>query len=64
MKIGLEKFKHLNKVVKIRGNENKLNEKRTIRFLNVNFPKIDIYQRFKGRKLLTSIEHIPVKVRW
>jgi len=33
-------------------------------FLNFNFPKVDVLQRFKSRKLLTSSEHIPVKVRW
>jgi len=37
---------------------------RTIRFLNVTFPKINIFQTLSGRKLLTSIEHISVKVRW
>jgi len=35
----------------------------TIHFLNATFP-IDIFQRFKSRKVLTSIDHIPVKVRW
>jgi len=28
------------------------------------FQKIDFFRRFKGRKLLRSIEHISVKVRW
>jgi len=31
-----------------------------ISFLNVTYPKINLFQKFKSRKLLTSIEHIPL----
>jgi len=35
-----------------------------IRFFNVASPKIYIFQKCKSRKLLTSTEHISVKVRF
>jgi len=32
--------------------------------LKPTFPKTIILKKFKSRKLLTSVDHNPVKVRW